>query len=155
MIIDPDVFLGAILPNLSKWFNKSDVEYKRKDIANLIKEIASKDKIFPKINLPSREEASKSKDKNSAPKSVKIVPRSSKVEKLEAKIREDSIKNFKSDKLKSFDMFEASFKSFPVKKKPKLISDVQMVDKGAREESSNSRADPRFRGGLSLGLAGN
>ena len=29
MIIDPDVFLGSILPDLSKWFNKSDVEYKR------------------------------------------------------------------------------------------------------------------------------
>ena len=148
MIIDPDVFLGAILPNLSKWFNKSDVEYKRKDIANLIKEIASKDKIFPKIKLPSREEAYYSKDKNSAAKS-------SKKEKLDAKIREESIKSFKSDKLKTFDMFEASFKSSPVKKKPKMISDVQMADKGAREESGNSRADPEFRGGLSLGLAGN
>ena len=43
MIIDPDVFLGAILPDLSKWFNTSDVEYKREDIANLIKEVASQD----------------------------------------------------------------------------------------------------------------
>ena len=48
MIIDPDVFLGSILPDLSKWFDKSDVEYKREDIANLIKEVASKDKVFSK-----------------------------------------------------------------------------------------------------------
>ena len=54
------MFLGAILPDLSKWFNTSDVEYKREEIANLIKEVASKDnkrKVkFPKIQLPSRED---------------------------------------------------------------------------------------------------
>ena len=59
------------------------------------------------------------------------------MDKLDAKIREHSIKRFKSDKLKSFDMFEASFKSSLVKKKPKLISDVHMADKSAREGSSN------------------
>ena len=58
---------------------------------------------------------------------------SSKVDKPDAKIREHSIKSFKSDKLKSFDMFEASFKSSPVKKNPKLISDVHMADKSAKE----------------------
>ena len=34
-------------------------------------------------------------------------------------------------------MFAASFKSSPVKKKPKLIPDVHMADKSAREGSSN------------------
>ena len=57
-IIDPDVFLGAFLPDLSRWFNTSDVEYKREEIANLIKKVASKNnkrKVkFPKIQLPSR-----------------------------------------------------------------------------------------------------
>ena len=96
-------------------------------------------------------DTSNSKAKISVPNSVKFEQQSSKVDKLDAKIREPSIKSFKSDKFKSFDMFEASFKSSPVKKKPKMISDVQM----AREESGNSRADPELRGGLSLGLAGN
>ena len=68
LFIDPDVFLGAILPDLSKWFNTSDVEYKREDIANLIKEVASKDnnkrKVkFPKIQLPSREEKEEERKK--------------------------------------------------------------------------------------------
>ena len=116
MIIDPDVFLGSTLPDLSKWFNTSDVEYnKREDIANLIKELASNDKTkkvkFPKIKLPSRKDTTKTQ--------------SSKVEKLEAKIREQSIKSFKSDKLKSFDLFAS--------KKPKFISDVQ----GARQGSGD------------------
>ena len=84
-----------------------------------------------------REYTSNSKDKISVPKSVKFEQQSSKVDKLDAKIREHSIKSFKSDKLKSFDMFEASFKSYPVKKKPKLISDVHMADKSAREGFSN------------------
>ena len=67
IIIDPDVFLGAILPDLSKWFNTSDVEYKREDIANLIKEVASQDKSrkvkFPKIKMPSREEKEEDRKK--------------------------------------------------------------------------------------------
>ena len=67
MIIDPDVFLGAILPDLSKWFNTSDVEYKREDIANLIKEVASQDNSrkvkFPKIKMPSREEKEEDRKK--------------------------------------------------------------------------------------------
>ena len=57
---DPEWFLGAFLSDFSKWFNRSDVEYKREDIANLIKEVASQDKSrkvkFPKIKMPSREE---------------------------------------------------------------------------------------------------
>ena len=118
------MFLGAISPDLSKWFNTSDVEYKREDIANLIKEIASKDKTrkvkFPKIKMASREKTSKSK-----------------AHELDAKIREKSVKSFKSDKMKSFDMFEAAFKSSPVKKKPKMISDVHLADESAREGSSN------------------
>ena len=53
---DPEWFLGAFLSDFSKWFNRSDVEYKRVDIANLIKDVASKNDAgkvkFPKINLP-------------------------------------------------------------------------------------------------------
>ena len=82
MIIDPDVFLGAILPDLSKWFNTSDVEYKREDIANLIKEVASKDnnkrKVkFPKIELPSREEKEEERKKTPgmSPKLARIAQR--------------------------------------------------------------------------------
>ena len=53
---DPELFLGPILPDLLKWFNRSDVEYKREVIANLIKDLASKNSIekvkFPEIKLP-------------------------------------------------------------------------------------------------------
>jgi len=69
---DPDVFLGAILPDLSKWFNTSDVEYKREDIANLIKEVASQDNSrkvkFPKIKMPSREEKEEDRKKRPDPR---------------------------------------------------------------------------------------
>ena len=57
------------MPDLSKWFNTSDVEYKREEIANLIKEVASKDnkgKVkFPKIQLPSREDKEEERKKRS------------------------------------------------------------------------------------------
>ena len=58
---------------------------------------------------------SSTKDKNSLSKSAKFERQSSKVDEIEAKIREKSIKSFKSDKLNSFDMFA------PKAPKPKLV----------------------------------
>jgi len=54
---DPEVFLGAMLPDLSKWFNTTDIDFKREDIAMLIQKISNetgKDLIFPKIRFPAR-----------------------------------------------------------------------------------------------------
>ena len=55
---DPELFLGAILPDLTKWFNTEDVElYKREEIAKLIQKISEtngKNVKFPKIKFPSR-----------------------------------------------------------------------------------------------------
>ena len=54
---DPEVFLGAMLPDLSKWFNTTDIDFKREDIAMLIQKIsndAGKNIIFPKIRFPAR-----------------------------------------------------------------------------------------------------
>ena len=50
------MFLGEILPDLSKWFSPDEVKFKRVFIANLIKQIAPKEIKFPEIKLPSREE---------------------------------------------------------------------------------------------------
>ena len=58
--------------------------------------------------------SSSSKDKNTS-KSAKLERQSSKVEEIDAKIREKSIKSFKSEKLNSFDMFA------PKAPKPKLV----------------------------------
>ena len=62
---DPDMFLGAILPDLSKWFNTSDVEEnKREEIADLIQKVAQttgRDVRFPRIKFPSREGLKKRK----------------------------------------------------------------------------------------------
>ena len=60
---DPDVFLGAMLPDLSKWFNTTDIDFKREDIAMLIQKITNEDNNvhltgknikFPKIKFPAR-----------------------------------------------------------------------------------------------------
>jgi len=54
---DPEVFLGAMLPDLSKWFNTTDIDFKREDIAMLIQKISNdtgKDLIFPRIRFPAR-----------------------------------------------------------------------------------------------------
>ena len=50
------MFLGEILPDLSKWFSLDEVKFKRVFIANLIKQLAPKEIKFPEIKLPSREE---------------------------------------------------------------------------------------------------
>lgn len=56
---DPEMFLGAMLPDLSRWFNTSDIEYKREDIAMVIQKIANENNSrgigtirFPKIKFP-------------------------------------------------------------------------------------------------------
>ena len=53
---DPEVFLGAMLPDLSKWFNTTDIDYKREDIALLIQKISNqsgeRSLRFPKIQFP-------------------------------------------------------------------------------------------------------
>jgi hypothetical protein len=54
---DPEMFLGAMLPDLSKWFNTTDIDYKREDIALLIQRIANGDSNtikFPKIKFPAQ-----------------------------------------------------------------------------------------------------
>jgi len=57
---DPEVFLGAMLPDLSKWFNTTDIDFKREDIAHLIQQITTEthpngqNVIFPKMRFPAR-----------------------------------------------------------------------------------------------------
>lgn len=55
---DPAKFLGAKLPDLSQWFSSKDIDYKREDIANLIKKLSAKQKtekiIFPHIKFPAK-----------------------------------------------------------------------------------------------------
>ena len=73
------------------------------------------DKHREKHGNGSTSSSSSTKDKNSMSKSAKFERQSSKVDEIEAKIREKSIKSFKSDKLNSFDMFA------PKAPKPKLV----------------------------------
>ena len=57
---DPEVFLGAMLPDLSKWFNTNDIDFKREDIALLIQKLSNEDNFsgknvkYPKLRFPAR-----------------------------------------------------------------------------------------------------
>jgi hypothetical protein len=55
---DPAKFLGAKLPDLSQWFSSSDIDFKREDIAVLIKRLSSEQKPeklrFPHIKFPAK-----------------------------------------------------------------------------------------------------
>ena len=66
-----------------------------------------------------------SKGKNSLSKSAKLERQSSKMAKIEAKIREESIKSFKSDKLSSFDMFAPKD---PEMESPKPTSSTTIIN---------------------------
>jgi hypothetical protein len=50
--------LGAKLPDLSQWFSSKEIDFKREDIAILIKQLSVEQKgegiIFPKIRFPAR-----------------------------------------------------------------------------------------------------
>ena len=61
---DPEVFLGAMLPDLSKWFNTSEIDAKREEIAMLIQKIAQEKNSgsnvrFPRIKFPPKHKVSK------------------------------------------------------------------------------------------------
>ena len=61
---DPEVFLGAMLPDLSKWFNTSEIDAKREEIAMLIQKIAQEKSSgsnvrFPRIKFPPKHKVSK------------------------------------------------------------------------------------------------
>lgn len=49
---DPAKFLGAKLPDLSQWFSSKEIDYKREDIALLIRRL-SKEQKDEKIKFPS------------------------------------------------------------------------------------------------------
>ena len=49
---DPPKFLGAKLPDLSQWFSSKEIDFKREDIALLIRRL-SKEQKEEKIKFPS------------------------------------------------------------------------------------------------------
>jgi len=70
---DPGKFLGAILPDLSRWFSEKEIDYKRFDIAQIIKDLSlrqyreqresnpetsalKRKPKFPKIHYPAKRE---------------------------------------------------------------------------------------------------
>ncbi len=61
---DPEVFLGAMLPDLSRWFNSTDIQYKREDVALLIQKISNdnggSNPRFPRIKFPAKRRKQKS-----------------------------------------------------------------------------------------------
>ena len=57
------MFLGAMLPDLSKWFNTSEIDAKREEIAMLIQKIAQENNSssnirFPRIKFPPKQKVS-------------------------------------------------------------------------------------------------
>ena len=57
------MFLGAMLPDLSKWFNTSEIDAKREEIAMLIQKIAQENNSssnirFPRIKFPPKNKVS-------------------------------------------------------------------------------------------------
>ena len=60
---DPEMFVGAKLPDLSKWFNTSEIDAKREEIAMLIQKIAQENNSssniqFPRIKFPPKNKVS-------------------------------------------------------------------------------------------------